>query len=402
MKVIKNIGILATMNGPAHDPLGSVQNGQIEIEDGIISYVGQAREIPNRDDNMDFYDAKGCAVLPGLVDCHTHLLFAGSRADEFALRSKGASYAEIMAAGGGIRNTMNAVRSASIESLVGTCLPRIDYMRQHGVTTLEIKSGYGLSVESELRCLQAIRRLGENTPLDIYATCLAAHAVPPEFEENVDGYVDLVCNEILPQAAESNLADGCDVFVERGAFSVEQGRRVLKKGRDLGLDLHIHAEQLSSFGGAQLAADLGVLSAGHLEYCTADDIKSLVRANVVLEVLATAQVFLGMEQRIPGRALVDAGATVAVATDYNPGSANVPNLHLAGGLAVSMSGLSAEEAILGMTRNGAAALGLNDRGILAPGKKADICVLNSASIFDLVYAWGQNHVAQVMKNGEWV
>lgn len=402
MKAITNIGCLVTMTGDADNPLGLVQNGQVEIVDGAISYAGPARQLEGAWALAEIRDARGGAVLPGLIDCHTHLLFAGSRAEEFALRSKGASYAEIMAAGGGIRNTMNAVRAADVPTLVSICRPRLDYMLRHGVTTVEVKSGYGLSVDDELKSLEAIRQLNDESALDIYATCLAAHAIPPEFENDSDRYTDVVCAEILPEAHRRGLAHGCDVFVEQGAFTVEQGRRVLMTAKDLGLDLHIHAEQLSSFGGAKLAAELGVLSAGHLEFCGPDDIQALARAGVVAEVLTSAQVFLGMEQRIPGRALADAGVTVAVATDYNPGSANIANLHLAAGLAITMSGLTAEEALLGVTKNAARALGLRDRGVLIAGAKADICVLDTPSPFDLVYEWGQNHVAHVMKDGAWL
>lgn len=401
--VVENIGWLCTLADGGADALGTVRDAAVLVEDGRVRYAGPAADLPaGAGRGADVLDARGRCVLPGFVDCHTHLLFAGSRADEFALRSRGATYAEIMAAGGGIRRTMHAVRAASVDELVELCLPRLDGMLDRGVTTVEVKSGYGLSLDAEVKSLRAIRALGEQHPTTVRATCLSAHAVPPEFADRTDAYVDLIVEEILPRVAEEGLATAADVFVEQGAFSVDQGRRVLSRAKELGLAVRVHAEQLSRSGGAALAAELSAQSAGHLEFATAEDLAGLARAGVVVEVLATAQVFLGMKERVPGRAARDAGCTVAVATDYNPGSANAPDLHLAAGLAVTMAGLSAEEALVGITAGGARALGLDDAGVLREGARGDLVFLDEAEPWPLVYEWGVNHVERVVIAGELV
>jgi len=397
--VVENIGALCTMSDAGVGPLGRIDNAVVHIEDERVVYAGPSESAPLFSSDALHVDAEGSAVLPGLVDCHTHLLFAGSRADEFALRSRGATYAEIMAAGGGIRNTMRAVRASSEGELVALGLARLDHMLSLGVTTCEVKSGYGLSVVDEVKSLRAIRALDREHAVDVVATCLAAHAIPPEFEGDAERYTALVVDEILPRVAEEKLAAFADVFVEQGAFSVEQGRRVLLAARDLGLDIRVHAEQLSNSGGAKLAAELGAKSAGHLEFANEDDIRALAGAGVIAEVLSSAQVFLGMQQRIPGKKLRDAGVRLAVATDYNPGSANVPDLQLAAGLAITMSGLSADDALVGITRNGALALGLSDRGVVEKGARADLVVLDTKSPYDLVYEWGRNPVRTVLKGG---
>jgi imidazolonepropionase len=272
-------------------------------------------------------------------------------------------------------------------------------MLARGVTLVEAKSGYGLSLEDELKQLRVMKRLSREQPVEVSPTFLGAHALPPEYAGRREAYVDLVCEEMLPAVIEESLAVSCDIFVESGAFSVDDGRRVLTRAKDLGLGIRIHAEQLSHSGGAKLAAELGCLSAGHLEHVSDDDIRALAEAGVVAEVLSLAQVFLGMEQRIPGRKLADAGVPVAVATDLNPGTANSSDLHLAAGLAVTMCGLSADEALLGITKNAARALGRDDVGTVEVGKRADLCVLDTPTAYDLVYEWGQNHVVQVVARG---
>lgn len=394
--VVENIRALYTMVG---DDLGLVDDATVVCEGDAIAYAGPRKGAPPVPDDAERLDARGKAVLPGLIDCHTHLIWAGSRRDEFALRARGASYAEIMAAGGGIRSTMRAVRTADEDTLAKLALPRLEALLWRGVTTVEAKSGYGLTTEDELKCLRALRRLHEIHEVDIVPTFLGAHAVPPEYEGRREDYVSVVVDEMLPAVQEDHLADFCDVFVESGAFTVDDGRRILTRAQELGLGVRVHAEQLSSSGGARLAAELGAVAAGHLEFANDDDIRLLAEAGVVCEVLSLAQVFLGMERRIPGRKLKDAGCTVAVATDLNPGSANSADLHLAAGLSMTMCGLTAEEALLGITRNAASALRRDDIGVLAPGKRADLVVLDSDSAYDLVYEWGQNHVARVVKNG---
>lgn len=402
--VVRNIGALYTMASPsagdARGPLGVVEDAEVHVDDdGRFSYVGPSANAPAYDEDTPVLDAKGNAALPGLIDCHTHLVFAGSRAHEFALRSRGATYAEIMKAGGGIVSTMRAVREASEDELVALAKVHLSRMLARGVTLVEAKSGYGLSLEDELKQLRVMKRLSREQPVEVSPTFLGAHALPPEYAGRREAYVDLVCEEMLPAVIEESLAVSCDIFVESGAFSVDDGRRVLTRAKDLGLGIRIHAEQLSHSGGAKLAAELGCLSAGHLEHVSDDDIRALAEAGVVAEVLSLAQVFLGMEQRIPGRKLADAGVPVAVATDLNPGTANSSDLHLAAGLAVTMCGLSADEALLGITKNAARALGRDDVGTVEVGKRADLCVLDTPTAYDLVYEWGQNHVVQVVARG---
>jgi imidazolonepropionase len=304
-----------------------------------------------------------------------------------------------MAAGGGIRSTMRTVRAATPEALCDATRPRLQRMLERGVTTVEIKSGYGLDVASELAMLRAARRLGDEGPIDVVTTVLAAHAVPPEHDGDPAAWVDLITRELLPEVARDKLASACDVFVEAGAFTVEQARPMLRRAQELGLAVRVHAEQLSRSGGAQLAAELGALSAGHLEHVDAEDIEALAKAGVICEVLSLAQVFLRWQRAIPGRALVDGGCTVAVATDCNPGTAMSTDLPLAAGLAVTQCGLTAEEAIRGVTVNAAAALGLTDRGVVAAGKRADLVILEGTTPVDLVYRWSDARAHAVVSRG---
>lgn len=399
MLKIENIGVLYTMERRGTDLLGEVRDAVVHCEQGHIAYAGPALEAPQTPPDVQVVNAGGNAVLPGLIDSHTHLLWAGNRRDEFAMRARGASYTEVMAAGGGIRSTVRAVRETSTDELARQALPRLEEMLWRGVTTVEAKSGYGLSIEDECKMLEALRRLHAIHDIDIVPTFLGAHAVPAEYHGRSSDYVSLVVEEMLPRVVDESLAEYCDVFVEAGAFSVDEARQILQGARALGLGIRVHAEQLSRSGGAKLAAELGATAAGHLEFATDDDIQALAKHGVVCEVLATAQVFLGMEQRIPGRALAGAGCRIAVATDMNPGSAHCADLHLAAGLAVTMSGLTVEEALLGITAVAADSLDRPDRGRITSGRRADLIILDTPSAVDLVYAWGRNPVSKVIKSG---
>ena len=383
-----------------NDVLGTIQDATLTFANGRVQYAGSATEAPPIAAEDTVIDAERKAVLPGLIDCHTHLLWAGNRRDEFAQRARGATYAEIMALGGGIRSTMQALRDSTEDDLARMALPRLEAMLWRGVTTIEAKSGYGLNLEDEVKTLRALRRLDEVHEISIVSTFLGAHAIPPEFDGKADDYISLIVDQILPAVAEEKLADFCDVFVEEGAFNVAQGQRVLEKARGLGLGLRVHAEQLSPSGGARLAAEMQATAASHLEFVSAEDIRALADAKVICEILPIAQAFLGLEKRIPGRTLADAGCRLAVATDLNPGSAHCADLHLAAGMAVTMCGLSTEEALLGMTRHAALSLGRDDLGTLRPGACADAVILETESAVDLVYEWGHNAVGQVVKNGK--
>ena len=331
-----------------------------------MRWVGVKAERPADLMITETVDAQGGCVLPGLIDSHTHLPFAGDRAEEFALRARGATYAEIMQAGGGILNTVKAVRGASAEELAQRTAAELDLMLARGVTTVEGKSGYGLSTPSELKCLEVHRQLQETHAVDVCSTFLGAHALPPEFANDLDGYTDHVVQEMLPAVAEQGVATACDVFVEQGAFTPAHGRKILRAAKDLNLAIKVHAEQLSHSGGARLAAEMDALSVGHAEYVTDDDLKHLAEANVVCEVLATAQVFLNSPKAIPGARMRQAGVRMAVATDFNPGSAYASDLHLAAGLAVTQCGLNAEEALLGITVAPPLPWGLTTVGFCAP------------------------------------
>jgi imidazolonepropionase len=395
--VVANIGTLATLDGSGPHGLGLVADAVVvSVGDRIVD-CGPRGTIKVPDD-ADLVDAGGNAVVPGLVDCHTHAVFLGERSDEFARRARGESYIEIAAAGGGIRSTMRRVRAATVDELVAAARPRLGRMLARGVTTVEVKSGYGLSVDDELKMLHAIRSLHAEGPLTLCPTLLAAHAVPPE-EASASTWTTRIIDELLPIVAHEGLATACDVFVEQGAFSVDDGRRLLRRAAALGLHPRVHAEQLSRSGGAALAAEVGAISAGHLEHVTVDDARALARAGVVAEVLSLAQVFLRGQRAIPGRMLIDEGCVVAVGTDLNPGTAMSCDLPLGAGLAVTQSGLTAEEALAGITRNGARALGLHDRGVVAPGKRADLVVLAAPSPLSLVYEWSEPLAAVVIVAG---
>jgi imidazolonepropionase len=375
--------------------LDVVNDVDVVVKDGVIDFIGDAGAGPSDGVTVD---VGGRAVVPGFVDCHTHAVFAGSRADEFARRARGEDYVAIAAAGGGIRATMAAVRACSVDDLVALSRPRLERMLRRGVTTVEIKSGYGLTVKDELKMLQACAALKDVVDIGISCTLLAAHVVPPE-AASAAAWIDTIVRELLPEVARDGLADACDVFIEGGAFSVDDARRLLTAAHDLGLAAVVHAEQLSWQGGARLAAELKALRAGHLEFITADDARALADAGVVAEVLSTAQVFLRGQRAIPGRLLRDAGCAVAVATDVNPGTAMSDDLCLAGGLAVTQSGLTADEALWGMCAGGARALGMADRGVVAVGRRADLVVVDDPSPYALVYRWGEPLAQMVIRGG---
>ncbi len=396
--LLRNIEKLLTMNGDAQNPLGVIQNAAVIIDGKSIVWVGKEDHVPYV--VAETFDCLGGVVMPGLVDCHTHLVFAGSRRDEFVLRAQGATYQEIMQAGGGILNTMQATRWATKEELIELALPRLSRMLSYGVTTIEAKTGYGLSLIDELKMLEVMGALNQLQPIQICPTFLGAHAIPPEYKNRADDYVDHIIDEMIPQIKTQGIATSCDVFVERGAFTKEQGLRILCAAKAAGLSCKVHAEQLSHSGGAWLAAQVSALSASHLEYATDDDKKALAKTHVIAEILPTAQEYLGLSTAVSARSFIDAGLKVAVATDFNPGSAMCDNLHWAARLSVTRCGLSCEEALLGITRHAAKSVGRDDVGVIQAGKKADFCVLSSDNPWDLFYDWSLNPVRAVFKNGQ--
>lgn len=394
-----NIGQLVT-NDPARDGLlGQIRDAAVAVADGHVVWVGSSAEVPADWLDLPNFDCGGAAVLPGFVDAHTHLAFAGDRADEFGRRLRGESYEEIMAAGGGIQSTVTATRAASAGGLLDTTMPRVERMLRAGTTTVEVKSGYGLDLDTELRLLGAIAAIDDSLEIDTVPTFLGAHTVPPEFADDADGYVTYLIDEVLPAAAP--YARFCDVFCDEGVFTVEQARSVLLAGRQHGLEPRLHANQLAASGGVKLAAELGAVSADHLDHIDDEDIEALRAAGVVAVLLPGVSFSLQLRQA-RGADLWDAGVTVAVATDCNPGTSNIETMPFIIALACLEMGLSPERAVWSATRGGALALGLDDRGQLTPGALGDLVVLAHPSYVHLAYRPDAPPVRAVIKRGELV
>jgi imidazolonepropionase len=376
--VLRNIGFLATCRaGGAQGEVHQVREAAVAWRDDTIAWVGPERDLPADFRGDTVLDAGGGLVVPGLVDCHTHLAFGGWRADEFEQRIAGATYLEIARRGGGIASTVARTRAATDDELLAGCRSHLTGMRALGVTTVECKSGYGLDPDAELRLLKLYRRLAEEGPTRVVATLLGAHVVGPEFRERRDEYVDLVIGEMIPRAAVGGLARFCDVFVEETAFSVAEARRILRAGQAAGLGAKLHADQLSTGGGAELAAELGAVSADHLERISDGGIEAMARAGTVAVSLPLASLYLH-QPPLPARRLIEAGVPVAVATDFNPGSAPSWHLPLALTLACTMQRMTPAEALKGATIIAARAIGLDGAvGSVEPGKRADLAVIGS-------------------------
>lgn len=388
--------LTCTGEGTAEQKLGAVVKGAIGIRAGRVDWIGT--EPPMRGEIE--LDARGGFVGPGFVDCHTHVVFAGDRSGEFEQRCQGQTYLQIAAAGGGIARTVTATRAASEHELIELALPRLERLLRHGVTTAEVKSGYGLDVDSELRILRVIAKLRDRTPLTLVGTLLALHAVPPEFKEDRAGWVKKVIDELLPIVAREQLAKFNDVFVEQSAFTHEEARACLHAGRALGLLPRLHVDQLTPNGGAQLAAALGAVTADHLEQISPEGIAALAKAGTVAVLAPTSTLFAKARPFAPGRALADAGVTVALCTNCNPGSSHSENVFLAMGLACVENGLTPAEAYLGFTRHGADALADQELGRLQVGGPADLVMFDAPSYRALPYHFAMNDVAHVVKSGQ--
>ena len=375
---------LATMAGPA------VERGVVAARDGRIAWVGPQDEAPAFE-AAETVDCEGRWITPGLIDPHTHLVYGGDRAHEFELRLAGASYEEIARAGGGIVSTMAATRAASEDELVAQALPRLDALIAEGATTVEVKSGYGLSLEHELKSLRAARRLGDVRPVGVTTTFLGAHALPPEFKDDADGYIDLVCGEMIPAVAAEGLAEAVDAFCEGIGFSPEQTRRVFEAARAHGLAVKLHAEQLSNLNGAALAAGFGALSADHLEHLDADGVAALAKAGTVATLLPGAYYFVRETKLPPIEGLRAAGVPMALATDCNPGTSPMTSLLLTMNMAATLFRLTVDECLAGVTREAARALGrLCDIGTLEAGKRCDLAIWDIERPAELVYRIGFN------------
>lgn len=403
--ILRNISQLVVVPpGPvggaalSHPPI--IEHASLVIEDGRIGWFGAATDAPAGPFD-ETIDAAGGVVVPGLIDCHTHAVFAGSRADEFVRKIRGASYLEILEAGGGIRSTMRSVRAASVEELVAQSLPRLRRMLASGTTTIEIKSGYGLSPEDEVKMLLAIREAGRHVPMEIVPTYLAAHTVPPEFEGRADAYLDAVLDDaLLSRIAGEKLAEFADVFTERGAFTVEQSRRYLAACLRHGLTPKVHAEQLSASGAARMGVELGAASVDHLEFVTDADIEALKGSGTIPVLLPGCSFFLGSGPA-PARRLIEAGLPVALATDCNPGSSMIESLPLVMSMACTMLKMTPAECLVACTANAAAALRRADRlGAIANGHQADLLILDVPSLSDWPYRVGTHCVRLVIWNGK--
>lgn len=376
--------------GAAHG-LGIIEDGAVACLAGRIVFAGRRADLPAGLDARERIALDGRWVSPGLIDCHTHIVHGGNRAREFELRLAGASYEEIARAGGGIVSTVMATRAASEDELVAGALPRLDALLAEGVTTIEVKSGYGLEPESEIRMLRAARRLGEARPVAVATSFLGAHAVPPEFAGDADGYIHSVCRRQLPVVAADGLADAVDGFCEGIAFSPDQMALVFDAAEALGLPVKLHAEQLSNLGGARLAARYRALSADHLEYLDEAGVAAMAAAGTVAVLLPGAFYFLRERQAPPVNALRLAGVPIAVATDCNPGSSPLTSILLAMNMAATLFRLTVEECLAGVTRNAARALGrFGEAGSLETGKSCDLAIWNIEQPAELVYRIGFN------------
>jgi len=389
---------IATMRRGAAD-YGTVEDGAIAIRDGALSWVGLTRDLPHKT-ATETRSLAGYWATPALIDCHTHLIFGGDRAAEFEQRLQGVSYEQIARDGGGILSTVKATRAASVEELFQSAGKRLQRLAADGVATVEIKSGYGLDVETEIKMLEVARQLGDTSDLTVRSTLLAAHSIPPEFSDDPDAYVDLICGRLIPEVAERNLADAVDAYCESIAFNAEQVSRVFESARSAGLPVKLHADQLSDCGGAALAAEFDALSADHLEYATNKGIESLGRAGSVAVLLPGAFLTLTETQLPPIEAMRTHRVPMAVATDCNPGTSPLNSVREAMALACRLFKLTPEECLAGATREAALALGLGDDvGTLEVGKRADIAIWNIEHPRDLSYWLGVRPLSDLLIAG---
>lgn len=409
--VIENIKTLLTLAGPNHprvkeemNHISRIKNGCVAIQADKIIYAGRS-PLPSfikTDEQTHFINGENKTVTPGLIDPHTHLVHGGSREQELALKLHGTSYLEILAQGGGIFKTVKDTQRASFEQLYQQAKKSLDHMLAFGITTIEAKSGYGLDdFETELRQLEVAQKLHEDHPVDLVSTFMGAHAIPKAYQENPQAFIDLLIEKMIPEVKRRNLAEFIDVFVEQGVFSIDQGREILRAGEKFGLIPKIHADEIVPLGGAQLAAELNCISAEHLIATDDEGIKALAQAGVIAVLLPATSFNLQVEHFARGRAMIEAGVPVALATDYNPGSSPTENLQLVMTLACLVMKLTPEEVLTAVTINAAAAINRQDDiGSLEVGKKADIVLFDTPNLEYLIYHFGINHTDTVIKNGQ--
>lgn len=407
-----NISSLVTMNangalykaGEQMQAIGEIQGGALCIEDEHIKWVGTSNEANAMLENLELLvdeivDCTGKTILPGFVDSHTHMVFAGNRSDEFARRLRGTSYQEIAAEGGGILKTMRSVRESSVEKLAATAAQLVLSAMKHGTTAVEIKSGYGLSMESELAQLRAIRIVKETMPVHIVATFLGAHDVPPEYRDNKERYIEILCKEMIPAVAEENLAEFCDVFTDTGYYTVEETERILLAAQQAGMKLKIHADELSYVAASELAGKLRCASADHLLNISDGGIAAMRDGGTIGTLLPGTAYFLGLPYA-PARRMLQQGMAIALATDCNPGSCFTENMQLMLSLACTQMKMTMEEALCAATLNGAAAINVSHTtGSLEIGKSADFLLIDKPSYADTIYHFGVNHIRETWIRG---
>lgn len=390
---------IATMSGDG-TPYGLIEDGAVVICEERIDWVGPGTRLPDEFRSLPAEDLSGHVITPALIDCHTHLVYGGNRAREFEMRLEGASYEEIARAGGGILSTVKATRQASEDELVAAALPRVDAMIGEGVAAIEIKSGYGLDLDTEMKMLRAARRIAATRPVKIHTSFLGAHAIPPEYEGRADEYIDFVCDAVLPAVCRDGLADAVDAFCERIAFTSAQVAHVFTRARELGLPVKLHAEQLSDSGGTEMAASFNALSADHLEHVDEAGIDAMASSGTVAVLLPGAFYTLRETRLPPIDRLREAGVPIALATDCNPGSSPVASPLAILNMACTLFRLTPEEALAGMTRHGARALGMEDEtGTVEAGKKADLAVWRIDHPSELAYFLGLNPLARRFYQG---
>ncbi len=401
--IVKNIGMLATpegktaRRGPEQGQIRVLKDAYVEIEDGLVTKIGT--DAPD-ETGAQVIDAGGKLVTPGLVDAHTHLIFGGWRQNELGLKLHGATYLDILAMGGGILSTVNATRAATEEELTEKARQALDEMLSLGVTTVEAKSGYGLDLDNELKQLRAICRLNETHPVDLVSTFLGAHAVPKEYKADREGYIRLLCEELIPAVTGEKLAEFCDVFCETGVFSAQESQTILEAGKRYGLLPKIHADEIDPIGGSQLTEAVGAISAEHLIVCPPEGIAAMAKAGTVACLLPATSFYLG-STFAPARAMIEKGVAVAMASDFNPGSCPSLNLQFVMNLGCLRYRLTPEEVLTAVTLNGAAAIRRADRlGSLEVGKQGDLVIWNAEDLNYICYRMGSNLVNTVIKKGQ--
>lgn len=408
--IIKNISNLITMEG-VNKPrtkeqmrdIGLIENGVVAISGNSIVYVGKGECPPSIETNKDtiVIDGKGKTVTPGLIDSHTHLVHGGSRENELAMKLNGVEYLEILKMGGGIYSTVNATKKASFEELYEKAKKSLDIMLDFGVTTVEAKSGYGIDdLDTELKQLNVAKKLNEDHPIDIVSTFLGAHAIPEKYSKNSDAFVDILINEMIPEVSSKGLAKYCDVFCEEGVFSIDQSRAILNAGKRNGLLPKIHADEIRPLGGAELAAELGCITADHLVAASDEGINRMAEKKIIANLLPATSFNLQTGKFAKARKMIDLGVPISLSTDYNPGSCPTENLQLVMSFASLIMRLTPEEVITAVTINGACALGIEDEvGSIEIGKKADITIFDAPNLNYIIYHFGINHAERVIKNG---